>query len=210
MIEQFVRRIVEGAVQPSRALAEGLALCFSESLNYIALYKPSAIADYSEGTLKRDHDGVIFAYLAYKDRSIDGHHVKEVIASAATHGYGPIVYDTLLHSGWSIPDQSSVSKSALRVWEYYSKSRPETVIKKLPDMPKDDSSDVSALMMGDERKQRLVGSMYSLPQINESYDQLLAAHDKFVQSFRRYMIPIVIERRIDNLGDNFFSEKYSG
>jgi hypothetical protein len=206
MINAYVKRIVEAAVQPSRALSEGLALCFSQPLDIIILYKPSVFGNPDEGLLKTSHKGVIFGYLSYRDRSVDNYHIREVTASAATHGYGPILYDTLLHSGWAIPDRGSVSKAALRVWEYYAKSRPETVIKKIPDPLRDTSDNLQF----DERKNHLLNSMYSLPNIDQRYDDLLVEHEKFVESMRRYRQQIVIEKKLDDLGQDFFAEKYSG
>mgnify|MGYP007071561834 CR=1 FL=1 len=213
MIEHLVRRIVEGAVQPSRALSEGLALCFSQPLDIIVLYKPSELGNPQDGMLNPyrltagpAHKRIIFGYLSYRDRSVDNYHIREVTAAAATHGYGPILYDTLLHSGWAIPDRGSVSKQALRVWEYYSKSRPETVIKKIPDLLRDTSDNLQF----DERKNHLINSMYSLPSIDQGYDDLLGEHEKFIESMKKYKQQIVIEKKLDDLGQDFFAEKYSG
>jgi hypothetical protein len=86
----------------------------------------------------------------------------EVTSVQATHGYGPLLYDIAIELATAkgsglVPDRRSVSDSALDVWNYYLKNRPDVQAVQLdlvpkeggpvltPDDPSDDCSQSSAV-----------------------------------------------------------------
>ncbi len=57
--------------------------------------------------------------------------------SAATQGYGPMLYDIAMELAGSkglMPDRNTLSSSAYKVWEYYLKNRSDVTAKQLDDL----------------------------------------------------------------------------
>lgn len=204
MIRNLVKSIVEGAVKPSEALHDGLALC--HSVGNITLYDPSELAKSPSDPLPNvstSYSRIVRASLKYRVKVANGESFNEVKSAAAKHGYGPIVYDVLLHSGWTMPDRLSVSHEALRVWKYYTNKRGDVSTKALPRIflvsDDDEYSD-------DELP--LINSAYHLPELHSEYSELFDAHEDFLRSLHPYHTKSSVESYLSKAGALLFGDLY--
>lgn len=141
---------IEAAVTPRAASKDGLALAIgkSNSCRYYMLYDPIMFSDVlKQGTVDarsaHNHDvkvklrdiaikGVLFVKPGRPDHAWNA---AIVAASAAEHGYGPLMYDIVMsREGGLVPDRSSVRPSAKKVWQYYFDNRSDVKAKPLDDI----------------------------------------------------------------------------
>lgn len=146
LVEFIVRAINERAVDISSANSENLALVtvVSKSNEYMyivydpgqlmklitKLKKSDSVVTHSK-LLENSDDflrGMIQVFEGHKDEAWDA---AEITLSAATKGYGPLMYDIALAlHGRIMPDRVAVSSAAENIWSKYMKSRSD--VKKLP------------------------------------------------------------------------------
>lgn len=204
MLESHIRSIVEAAVKPMQAVENGLALC--QKPGSITLYDPAALLSDPTAPLPnvgQSYSKIVMAHLKYITKSVGGEKLNQVKSAAAKHGYGPVIYDALLNTGWTMPDRLSVSHEALRVWNYYAKKRGDVSMKALPAafrVPDDDEYDDEQLA--------LVNSAYSLSELQSGYTELTDAHEEFVRSLRPYHTANSVETYLSKAGDLLFGELY--
>jgi len=204
MFESYVRSIVEAAVKPMQAAENGLALCKKQGS--ITLYDPAKLLSDPTGSLPnigQSYSKIVMAHLKYVTKSAGGEKLNQVKSAAAKHGYGPVIYDALLNTGWTMPDRLSVSHEALRVWNYYANKRGDVSMKPLPPafcVPDDD-------VYNDEQL-KLVNSAYFVPDLQSGYSELIDAHEEFVRALRPYHTANSVETYLSKAGDLLFGELY--
>jgi hypothetical protein len=204
MFESYVRSIVEAAVKPIQAAQYGLALCKKQGS--ITLYDPAALLRDPTSSLPNigeSYSRIVMAHLKYVTKTVGGEKLNEVKSAAAKHGYGPVIYDALLNTGWTMPDRLSVSHEALRVWKYYANKRGDVSMKPLP----------AAFRVSDDdeyhdEELELVNSAYFLPELQPGYSELTDAHEEFVRSLKPYHTAESVEKYLSKAGDLLFGELY--
>ncbi len=130
-----LRTLVEAAVEPGRAAAQGTAVIVvktGEDVSVIAYDPKQLIDDVIRGVKSGDDPidsvekngtaaiiGIVSMHPAgEKEGPCHGAYV--VQAAAARKGYGPMLYDLALSLGRPVvPDRTSVSPAARKVWDRY-------------------------------------------------------------------------------------------
>lgn len=144
--------LVEGAFTVKDAKQNDIALLIKDegATRHIILYDASKLLLFFSSKIKRvqklkadvarydivDFDEMqkfLYAYISTSsaDQSGPAYNAQEVVGSAAKSGWGPLAYDIALslHKNGLMPDRSSVSPAAGKVWAFYDQNRKD--VKKL-------------------------------------------------------------------------------
>lgn len=139
------------------------------------------------------------------------HGARQVSAVAARRGWGPLMYDiAMADESPLMPDRSTVSDLAQKVWKHYNEKRPDVGKRPLDDIDNPSNSDSS----DDCRVWKKPGKDYLdyayYANFKLDLDELLINHDEFagVVSMRYGLKPLSVENTILKAGRAFFSLEY--
>lgn len=228
IIEQYIKSLVEAAVNAAAAQDAGLALMITTDGDKIdlVLYDPRKFLQFAQENLPRTQrtartncSDCITGHIQMRPvpKSYGNSYSAYVInTTAALKGYGPLMYDIALGMGRPVvPDRSSVSPSAQRIWTVYKLNRSD--VKKLPldnkDAPRTpDPKDDSVVYPGDDELTNPLNFAYIRPGSNAQYSGMMERHRK-VAEIVSAKVPGISLREIEELlrhgGGEFFFRRYA-
>lgn len=133
--------LVEKAQTASGASRLGLALYVGHArgVRYYVLYDAAklvnAVIEDVEIDLTDSPGKYVRAVVMVDGKTGGAWHASEIEATAAEHGFGPLLYDVAMKMEKGlVPDRESVSPSARGVWDYYKTKRSDVTAKPLDDI----------------------------------------------------------------------------
>jgi hypothetical protein len=203
-----------------QAAKGGLALFRGQRSGRIiyVLYDPKALAEESKQPgfysmrFSRPLDQIVVAFIKAMPHSGDCNDAMEVKMSAASKGYGPLMYDIVMSDGDGglMPDRVSTSGQAKKLWQFYGSKRGD--VKKVPfdnaDDPKTPQEDDDCAFVDD--KDDVLNYSYDGPGQASAKSQLMQRHEDVVAQFEEAggMKRQSLEGLLMNLGDTLFDTKY--
>lgn len=218
-LRKYIRILVEAAVGGEQASKGGLALFRGQKgPHYLyVLYDPKALAEEAKGEglynmrFDRPLDQIILGFLKAEPRSGDCNDAMEVKMSAASKGYGPLMYDIVMSDGDGglMPDRISTSDKAKNVWKFYSSKRKD--VKKTPlddyDNPKTPDTGDDCQVVDD--KDDVLNYSYDGAGQSGAKSQLLQRHEEVAAQFAENgMKKQALESILMNMGQSLFDAKY--
>lgn len=218
-LRSYIRLLVEAAVGGEQAAKGGLALFRGQRSNRIiyVLYDPKALAEESKlpgfysMRLSRPLDQVILGFIKAMPHSGECNDAMEIKMSAASKGYGPLMYDIVMSDGDGglMPDRISTSDQAKKLWQFYGSKRGD--VKKVPfddaDDPKTPEPDDDCPIVDD--KSDVLNYSYDGPGQAGAKSQLMQRHEDVVAQFADAgMKRQSLEGMLMNMGDALFDSKY--
>lgn len=206
MVEALVRAIVEKAIVPEKALAHGLALL--KAKDCLVLYngwEATNRARASKGGIPPAAVIPVIGFLQWYDRP-GTPSVREIKASFAVHGCGPLLYDIAMSDcEWMMADRFSVSAAAERVWVYYYSKRSDVEHAPVPEKYQKDPDELT------ERERTVLNSMYRIKDPVDS-SELQSAHRDHCDEISRLAGDSGVrkfERQIVLAGEQKFSDAFT-
>ena len=218
-LRSYIRLLVEAAVGGEQAAKGGLALFRGQRSNRVihVLYDPKALAEEAQQPgffsmrLTRPLDQVIVGFIKAMPHSGECNDAMEVKMSAASKGYGPLMYDIVMSDGDGglLPDRVSTSDQAKKLWQFYGSKRGD--VKKVPldnaDDPKTPEPDDDCPFVDD--KSDVLNYSYDGPGQASAKSQLMQRHEDVVAQFADAgMKRQSLEGMLMNMGDALFDSKY--
>lgn len=218
-LRSYIRLLVEAAVGGEQAAKGGLALFRGQRSNRViyVLYDPKALAEEAQQPgffsmrLTRPLDQVIVGFIKAMPHSGECNDAMEVKMSAASKGYGPLMYDIVMSDGDGglLPDRVKTSDQAKKLWQFYSGKRGD--VKKVPldnaDDPKTPEPDDDCPFVDD--KSDVLNYSYDGPGQAGAKSQLMQRHEDVVAQFADAgMKRQSLEGMLMNMGDALFDSKY--
>jgi len=213
LLKNFIRStLIEAAVSIDQASGRLLALNVldHEKQTTYVLYDPSLIISYDENDLSSLLDKSIVATISVRDpKKGNAWGAREVIASAAQKGFGPLIYDIAMSwEGGLIPDRFKVSSQAKNVWKIYFQ-RPDIEKKKLDNVDDPDTPpDVDDAIVHEKQANPQLDYAYFMRN-DLSTNKLVQNHSLFESELlKRGMQFMKIQRMFDDASANFFDKKF--
>lgn len=206
MVKSYVRAIVEKAIVPEKALQHGLSLLkWKDCLVLYNGWEATNRARASKGGIPPASVIPIIGFLQWYDRP-GSPAVREIKASFAVHGCGPLLYDIAMSDcEWMMADRFSVSAAAERVWVYYHSKRSDVEHAPLPEKYQKDPEELT------ERERTVLNSMYRIKDKIDSHE-LETAHRDHCEEIARIAGESGIrkfERQIVLAGEQKFSDAFT-
>lgn len=211
-LRQYIRLIVEAAVSGAQA-SKHLALYrkTEKQFTQYVLYDPSTLEvlmedpGWADMTFSQDVGTLIKGYVQAMKRHGMCNDATQISVAAAEKGYGPLMYDIVMSDseGGIMPDRTSTSGQAKRVWQQYEK-RPDVTTHKFDDKddPKTPPKEDDCLMVDDELLDQSFDGVGQGP----AKATLLQNHEDtmdMLQGDRR-----ATEGHLFMLADRYFTQRY--
>lgn len=219
VLKEAIRMMVEAAVSGEQAVKERLALFRGQKgpHYYYVLYDPKALVDEASDDgffsmrFNRSLDQIVLGFIKGEPREGDCNDAMEIKMSAASKGYGPLMYDIVMSDGTGgiVPDRISTSGRAKNVWKHYSSKRAD--VKKVPlddyDDPKTpDPCDDCQIVKDDDD---VLNYSYDGPGQPAAKSKLMNVHDDVVAGLaERGIKRQAIELMLMRMGQALFDAKY--
>lgn len=207
LLRTYLKLLNEEAVSIQRAQSEGLALYVSNGdvQHTYVLYDPQKLISIRTGVEDLSSTDCIIAMMVVEPQ--DGAwNASEVANSAARKGYGPFMYDIVMKlEGGLVPDRTSVSDAAGKVWSYYKKNRSDVEAKPLDneDRPKTEPEIDDARVYEDGPENPLNYAYFSKD--SDNVGPLVAQHKK---TMKKLSGTIFEESDLLDYAAEFFGEKF--
>jgi len=203
-----------------QAASQGLALFRKQQGHQVVyiLYDAKALVDASQepgflsSRMSKPIDEILFGYVKAFPHAMDScWNATEIKFSAATKGYGPLMYDIVMSDseGGLMPDRVSVSPAAQKVYQFY-KKRGDVDVKPFDDIedPKTPDEIDDCTLMNDPNK--FLNYAYDGPGQSGAKAKLMQNHEKVVDEIEKKgdLKRNAIEGILVNMGHTFFDKKY--
>lgn len=216
-LRSYIRFLVEAAVGGDAATKGGLALFRGQRSGRVMyiLYDPKVLADevkrpeFFSMRFSRPIDQIILGFIKAMPHSGDCHDAMEVKMSAASKGYGPLMYDIVMSDGDGglMPDRVSTSGQAKKLWQFYGDKRSDVKKKPFDDErdPKTPEKDDDCALVGDD----VLDAAYDGPGQSGTKSQLMQRHEEVAHQFEEHGLKKqALENVLMNMGDTLFDTKY--
>lgn len=226
--ERYIKSLVEAAITADAAQSAGMALMITATGDKmdIVLYDPRKFLRFAQENLQgedansdSDCSDCIYGHVQMRPvpQSYGQSYGAYVInTTSSLKGYGPLMYDIALGLGRPvIPDRSSVSPAAKKIWTVYKLNRSD--VKKLPldnkDAPRTpDPKDDSVIYPGEDELTNPLNFAYIRPGSNAQYSGMLEKHRK-VARIVTAKVPSVTVKDVEEMlrhgGGEFFFRRYA-
>lgn len=218
--------IKEKAVNSTEATQSGLALFVIPSGNrieFILLNVKTAINDFASNSQKINLSRVkykkeLFQHILgtcfiNKITNSSQEKIYEVKATAAEHGYGPLLYDiamSYVYPGWLTSDRENISPEALSVWSFYYNNRNSDVEKEALDTleppnvrdPNQGFNKIKSLSTDPLKYKYRIKQPESIQVLVKNGEDMLSSINDVLTNGK------LIIRNISMLGNLFFQKKY--
>lgn len=219
-LRNYIRLLVEAAISGEQAVKGGLALFRAQHSNRIiyVLYDSKALAEEAQQPgffsmrLTRPLDQVVLGFIKAMPHFGECNDAIEIKKSAATKGYGPLMYDIVMSDGEGglMPDRVSTSTQAKKLWQFYSAKRGD--VKKVPfdnaDDPKTPEPNDDCPFVDD--KDDVLNYSYDGPGQSGAKAQLMSRHEEIVDQIadKIGVKKQAVENILMNMGNALFDMKY--
>lgn len=229
LLKTYIKNVlvVESAISIKKAISDGLALHRYDKLSSVEyiLYDPDVAIQtiVGEDDIHALKKLPVLGYMSIYKRASneDGpcYYARQVGASAAESGYGPLMYDIVMSDmgGFFVPDRDSVSTSASKLWKFYDELRPDVLVNDLDDIndPKTPPPHDDCKLFNDPAHPELDKAYKLRARIN--LNQLYSNDDMFVGSLLKLHFPdnedvsaieSIIDDEIRRAGVMFFFSRF--
>lgn len=221
-LRKYVRAVLVEAMKTTKdASGNNLALMRStdsKGRNTYILYVPSMVEQMlTSGEI--EHEGIsqaIVGFISVQPHQGKAWNAGEVKLSAAQKGYGPLMYKYAMSdfAGGLFPDRGTTSQKARVVWQRYNQD--SSVEKKPFDDPKNpktpDTIDdmIPARGTSYQGDEAYLNQAYDTPGDASGRSGLMQAHQQFLTAMAaKKFQKNVVETMIENIGDEYFSMRYT-
>lgn len=218
-LKSYITHLIEAAVGGDQAIESGLALYRGqrEGKIYYVLYEPKTLASVMQEPgfwsmrFSKPLDEFIYGFIEAIPHSDECNDAIEVHRSAASKGYGPLMYDIVMSDGEGglMPDRVSTNSSAEKLWQYYSSKRSDVDKKPFDDRddPKTPEECDDCELVKDPNK--VLNYSYDGPGQSASKSSLMQRHSEVAQQMAKHDVKqSSLENVLYQLGNTYFDKKY--